>query len=263
MKEALCRAFCNDLKLTEVPAGFAVTTTFVRDDGDSVGFYIVRDRLKNGLFRLEDDGTTVPFLEAAGVEFSTSARSEAFTTLLETHGVEFDEEEMLLHTGALEEAQLPAAAMRFVSLLMRMSDFLLLTQEKIASHFREDAVRLIKERMDGRAEVHEGKEVSSALRENVPDLLLKANDRNPVAVFFGTSPQRVYEAILLQMQALYETSEEVSVITLLEHDNVINRELRKKAGNRLTAVASFRGDEIAAIDRIDREATGRVHHTVH
>lgn len=44
MKEALCQAFCGDLKLTDVPVGFAVTTTFRRDDGDSVAFYLVCDK---------------------------------------------------------------------------------------------------------------------------------------------------------------------------------------------------------------------------
>ena len=55
MKEALCRAFCGDLTLTDVPAGYAVSTTFQRDDGDSVGFYIVRDERRPLLRRAGGD----------------------------------------------------------------------------------------------------------------------------------------------------------------------------------------------------------------
>lgn len=262
MKEALCRAFCGDLTLTDVPAGYAVSTTFRRDDGDSVGFYIVRDQVRPGIFRLEDDGTTIPFLEQAGVEFTTEARANAFDSLLESHGVEFDEDEMLLHSGPLREDDLPAAAMRFVGFMLRINDFLLLTRDKVASTFKEDAAQMLRERIGDRAQISENAAVSQALADNVPDIVIRAPERRPVAVFFGSSPQRVYDAILLQMQALYEAEEDVAVIALLESDGVINRDLRRRAANRLTALPSYRGDEFEAIHRIEREAVGAAR-TVH
>ena len=263
MKEALCRAFCGDLTLTDVPVGYAVSTTFLRDDGDSVGFYIVRDRQRADRFRIEDDGTTIPFLEAGGVEFSTETRSAAFTALLDTYQVEFDEDEMLLHTAVVNEAELPAAAMRFVALLLRVSDFLLLTREKVASSFREDAARLIRERIGDRATVAEGVAVSANLADNVPDMLIQAPDRRPVAVFFGSSQQRVYEAILLQMQALYEAKEDVAVIALLENDRVVTRDVLKRAMNRLETTLTFRGDELESVHRIERAAIGTGARTYH
>jgi hypothetical protein len=54
MKAELCHSFCDELVVREVPDGFAVRTGFVREDGDSIGFYIVP--VGNGLFRLEDSG---------------------------------------------------------------------------------------------------------------------------------------------------------------------------------------------------------------
>jgi hypothetical protein len=256
LKDALCKAFCGDLTLTDVPVGYAVSTTFRRDDGDSVGFYIVRDDRRPGLFRIEDDGTTIPSLEAAGVEFSTEARSEAFATLLETHDVEFDEDEFVLRTGLLREAALPAAAMKFVSLMLRMSDFLLLTREKVASTFKEDAAQLIRDRIGDRAEIIEGEPVSASLQDTLPDMVLRAPHRRPVALFFGTSEKRVYEAILLQMQALYEAEEDIAVVALLESDGVLNRDLRRRASNRLEALPTFKGDEIEAVHRVEREVLG-------
>jgi hypothetical protein len=182
VKETLCQAFCGELTLTDVPVGYAVSTAFRRDDGDSVGFYIVKDQLRAGVFRIEDDGTTIPFLEEAGVEFSTEARSTAFATLLESHQVEFDEEEMLLHTGPLREQDVPSAAMRFVAFMLRVNDFLLLTRDKVASTFKEDAAQLLRERIAGRAEIQEGVPVSPAMGDNIPDVVVRAHNRRPVAV---------------------------------------------------------------------------------
>ena len=63
MKADLCQAFCNDITVTEVPAGLAVSTAFRRDDGDKVSFYVVTE--DSGDIRLEDDGATIPQLEGA------------------------------------------------------------------------------------------------------------------------------------------------------------------------------------------------------
>lgn len=263
MKEALCRAFCGDLRLAEVPVGFAVSTAFCRDDGDAVSFYIARDALHPNRFRIEDDGTTIPFLEASGVDFSTETRTDALSQLLSAYDVDLDETEMTIRTELLSESEIPAAAMKFVSFMLRVGDFLLLTRDKVTSTFKEDAMRMIHSKLDGRALVSENVPVSPAMGDNIPDMLIKAEGRRPIALFFGTSQQRVYEAILLQMQALYEAREDVAVIALLESDRVLSREVLRKATNRLEAIPTFRGDEIEAVHRITREALGAELGTVH
>ncbi|BAI96002.1 hypothetical protein Sj15T_03350 [Sphingobium sp. TA15] len=263
MKEALCQAFCGDLKLTDVPVGYAVTTTFRRDDGDSVAFYLVRDPTRPDIYRIEDDGTTIPFLEASGVELSTDTRSNAFQSLLESHDVEFDEDEMLLHTASLNQSELPKAAMRFLSFMLRINDFLLLTKDKVVSTFKEDAVNQILDRLEGKATIDLDKPVGRHLSDTIPDMVIRANNRPPVALFFGTSAQRVNDAIFLQMQALYEVKEAVQVIALLERENVIGHDLRRRAANRLAALPIYRGDETTAINRIEREAIGSTLGAVH
>lgn len=263
MKEALCQVFCGDLKLTDVPVGYAVTTTFRRDDGDSVAFYIVRDQARLGSYRIEDDGTTIAFLEAAGVDFSTETRAEALTVLLESHGIQFDEDEMLLHTGSMREHELPKAAMRFLSFMLRINDFLLLTRDRVASTFKEDAASGIIEKINGRAVVEQDVAVSDELSDTIPDMVIRAPNRSPVAVFFGSSPQRVNDAIFLQMRAIYEVQEDVQVVALLERETVIGHDLRRRAANRLAALPIFRGDEPSAISRIEREALGIGQETRH
>ena len=68
MIKELCDAFCDALTVRRVPCGLAVTTPFVSQDADPIGFYIVESAAERGKFRLEDDGTQVPLLEASGID---------------------------------------------------------------------------------------------------------------------------------------------------------------------------------------------------
>ena len=60
----------------------------------------------------------------------------------------------------------------------------------------------------------------------------------------------------MEMRARHEVHEECSVIALLETSRRISAKVRQQATNRLAALTEFRGDEVAAIQRIVREATG-------
>lgn len=255
MREELCNAFCNEISVKEVPAGLSVSTAFRRTDGDPIEFYIAKGPA-TGLARLEDDGKTVPYLEACGVDFETQTRAKAFETLLIEYGAEYDSAEAVIHTPFMRDAEVPRAAIRFVALLLRLSDFLLLTQEHVESTFKEDATKRIKDAIGARAVVSEGEAVSERLKEVTPDLVIRPPNRAPVAIFLGQSPQRVYEAIFLQMAALYEARMDVAVVALLEEESSISREMRQRAMNRLAAVPVYRGDEDAAIHRIEREVIG-------
>jgi len=46
----------------------------------------------DGLLRIEDDGLTMPLLEASGLDFSAGTRSEALDELLSEYGVQLDPE---------------------------------------------------------------------------------------------------------------------------------------------------------------------------
>jgi len=145
MKEELCRAFCNEISVKEVPIGLAVSTSFRRSDGDAIAFYVVRNATLSGIAHLEDDGQTIPYLEACGVDFQTQTRRKAFDALLNEYGVEYDENENIIKTSNMKENDLPRAALHFVALLLRLFDFLLLTQEHVESTFKEDAAKSIKQ----------------------------------------------------------------------------------------------------------------------
>ena len=93
----------------------------------------------------------MPYLEACGVDFETTTRKKAFETLLDEYGVEYDETENVIRTPNLREEEIPRAALRFTALLLRLYDFLLLTQEHVESTFKEDATKRIREVIGSRA----------------------------------------------------------------------------------------------------------------
>ena len=261
MKDELCEAFCGDLLVRSVPAGLAVSTTFDGPGGDALGFYVIGPN-GSGKWHIEDDGATIPLIEAVGADLETKTRSEAFKALLEEYGALYDEYTCELRTDLLIQSDLPQAAMRFVALLLRLQDLVLLTPERVASTFREDAIRDIREIVGDRAEVLEGEPVHRSLVEFSSDLLIRATGRDPVAVFLGQTDQKIYEALLLQMAAAYEANIPCSVVVLLEHGGSVSQKMRQRADNRLASVPVYRGDEQAAIARIYREALGAVR-TIH
>lgn len=256
MKTELCQAFCNDITVTEVPAGLAVSTAFRRDDGDRVSFYVTKT--DDGSFRLEDDGATIQQLEAAGVDFETDTRRRGLESLLSSIDAHFDQNDGTIKTVPFSEPELPSRALEFVGVMIRMNDFLLLTQERVASTFKEDAAEQIRSVVGDRARIRENEPVSPRLSEVTPDMVIEAPARPPVAIFFGSSTARVNDAIFLHFAALHEVKQDLSVVALLEEDNSVPSELRRRASNRLATVPVFRQDEAAAVARIAREALGAV-----
>jgi hypothetical protein len=253
VKDELCKAFCAKLEFRTVPAGLAVGTAFKLTTGEPVGFFIVGPD-ERGLYRLEDDGTTMSFLESAGADQESETRADAFTALFEEYAAKYSMETGEIATGPLSREQIPEAALKFVALLMRLQDMLLLVPERAASTFREDALRDIRQSFGNRAVIRENESISGL--DFPADAILEAQGRTPVAIYLAQSEQRVLEAIVAQMAALYETHSGCSVIALLEKETSINRRMLKQATNRLTAVPIYEGDERAAISRIEREVFG-------
>jgi hypothetical protein len=137
MKEELCRAFCESLHVVEVPAGFAFTTAFQGLTGEPLMFYAVR--LDGGFWQVQDDGTTVPYLEAAGADLTLGARAETLAKILSAHGAYYNEEAGELIIGPIEQVDIPPSALRFISLMLRVQELLQTTKEKAEAVWIEDA----------------------------------------------------------------------------------------------------------------------------
>lgn len=255
MKEQLCRAFCDELIVRNVPMGLAVSTAFSLPDGDRVGFY-VKKQPQVDVYELQDSGLIFPSLEANGLNLKNKNRREAFNSLLNEYGIHLDEDDREFRLPNVHESDLPAASLRFVSFLLRVYDLLLLNEERVASTFRSDVEQRLRQALGEQASIEENAPISSDLAEFMPDFVIRASDRNPVGVYLGTSDARILEALFVQMRAIHEVKNPVSIIALLENDRAITKKVRQQASNRLTAVTHYRGDEAAAISRITREAIG-------
>src|SRR5262249_41271359 len=140
-----------DLQITPVPIGFAVKTPFFRPDGDAVGFYI--RRAESGGLRLEDDGSTIAFLEASGIDLDLESRRELLAELLDQYHARYDENEVLIHSALLKESDLPRAALAFSALMLRIYDLLFATPKRVAKSFLEDLAELIETSFSGSAKV--------------------------------------------------------------------------------------------------------------
>ncbi|MBI1220195.1 MAG: DUF1828 domain-containing protein [Rhodobacteraceae bacterium] len=254
MKEELCTAFCEGLEIVKVPIGFAVGTNFKTDMGDNLAFYVCGPD-KNDLWYLQDDGTTVPYIEASGADLSVAAREEAFQALLADYGAVLDTDTLELKSRVLDRADVPASAMQFVALLLRVQDLALLSTERVHSTWVEEATRMLTGAVAGRATVDLKAAVFPDADEFPADLVLRSEARPPVAVFFGVSDTKIYEALLLQSYAKYQVKRDCEVVVILEEDGAVTKKARQRADNHLI-VPRFKGGKSDAIGRIVEVATG-------
>jgi hypothetical protein len=255
MKDELCQAFCDNLQVRQVPAGLAVSTGFLSSTGDRIGFY-VRQKGDAG-FRVEDNGFVLPSLEASGLSFQKSAsRAGAMNALLSQYGVSIDQGSRSFAIDGIQQADLPAAAMRFVAFILRVEDFALMSETRVSGTFREDVARMLSESIGGRAKIEQRVAIGPALPDFTADFVIKAANRKPVGVFLGTSDARILEAVIVQMRAIHEVKYDCSIVALLESGRSITANVRRNATNRLAAVTEYRGDEVASIQRIVHEAIG-------
>lgn len=265
-KDALCRAFCGDIFIRDVPVGFAVSTGFKRDDGDAIGFYVVYDTEDRSVARLEDDGMTIPTLEASGADVSDGPRAEAFVSLLSEYGVEHDESENVLHTPFMSIDKLAREAVRFVAFLLRIQDFMLVTRERVEETFKADVIRAVTERFSGRATVTTDDVISESLKDYPADVVIRPHQdlqRAPMALYIATSENKALEALVLRMQTQFVERIPCKVMMVLEtaKPQRIKERTLARAMNSFP-VAVFRGQEIPALEAIERQIFGeetRIH----
>ena len=250
MKEQLCKAFCDGIAVRSVPSGLAISTGFTLPDGDAIGFYL---READGQFLLRDSGLILPNLEASGLDLKNKNRAAALLDLEDQYGVTLDEDEREFGIDIASEADVPSAALRLVSFLLRVGDLLLLAEERVVSTFREEVEQMLREQIGERAIISKGEPLAADLEDFLPDFKIEA-DGKLVGLFLGTNDARVLEALYMQMRAEHETHSSVSIVALLENEKAISARVRQNANNRLDAVPHFRGDEASAISRIAKEA---------
>lgn len=261
MKEELCKAFCSELQVREVPAGLAVGTGFQGITGDQIGFYIVGPDTRN-MWRVQDDGATIPFIEAAGGDLEIEARSDVFDSLLEEYDTTYDPDTGELSSLPVSKNDLPQTAIQFVALLLRIQDILFMTRERAESTWVQEATRDLQSSLGNRGTIEENAAVMPSVAEYAADIVVRTTGRSPVALFFGINDAKAYEALMFHFMVNYKLKLNVPVVLLLEKDNSLTRKARTRVDNNII-VPRYRGGEHEAIGRIVETATGERLDTVH
>ncbi|MEE1611136.1 DUF1828 domain-containing protein [Microvirga sp. CF3016] len=249
--DVLKKALCGTITTRRLASGvIAVGTEFNLSDGDQIGFYVSG---KEGNYWIADDGSTIPFLEAQGVSFENNTRGSALSAMLAEYGFSYDEERAELISGPFSDEELPNAAMRFVSLRLRLQDFLLLQHPKtVANTFRDDVRQAIEATFEGKARLAFDQVVSESLPDIVADAIVDRNGVEPVAVFFGTNDMRLTEAQVLRLEAKYQAQVAVRVVSIVESQRpaAVSSRVLGRAMNRLDKVLVFRGEEKSAMQAL-------------
>ena len=249
-KDLLCEAFCSELQIREVPAGFAVRTVFTSRDGDAIGFYVTRHPSDPNLWRVEDSGLVIPMIEAAGVNLDAGVRAHVFSGILAEYGVTYDDHTSELRSEYVQQSELPSEAMRFVALLLRVQDLELLSSDTVASTFRDDVVAHLLRAFSGKLDLSFRVPPHTQLGDFEADVVIK-KDSKSLALYFATTDERVNEAVILWMESR-QRQIGLSVAMMLEREkppHINNRSLRR-AMNRLDSTTVYRGDETGSLLKI-------------
>lgn len=257
LREEICKTFCGDLSVKTLPSGIAVTTTFRDSVSDSIACFIERD--DDGWF-MADDGHFLSDTVARGIDILSGSRKDFLERILAPAGAWCDLGNLEIRTRPLEAPPSPHDILQFINALIRARDVAFWSRERVKSTFKDDAFRALVDRFAERADIWRSAPVDASMQEFPADAVLRPRAQTAVtglttAVFFVQVLDTLNEALMLWMEAREQRRSDIRVAALVE-DGTINLSSYKaqRAFNRIDTTAIFRGDEKAAIDRIERTA---------
>jgi hypothetical protein len=257
LRDSICKSFCGDLSIKALPAGIAITTTFRDAASDPIACFIEQD---NGGWYIADDGHFLPDTLARGIDVQSGPRKDFLDRILAPAGAWCDLQNLEIRTSLQQSVPRPDEILRFITALVRARDVTFWSRERIKSTFKEDAYQALVERFSGRAEVLRSSPVDASMQEFPADAIVRPRDQSPAsppttAVFFVQVLDTMNEALMLWMEAREQDRRDIRVAALIENGTInLSSYKAQRAFNRIDATAIFRGDEKAALDRIERIA---------
>lgn len=255
----ICSAFCNELQVHPVPAGYAVSTAFADSSGDRITFYVVEET--DG-FRLEDDGDYLATLVALDMPFDQGGRGKLLDAILAEGGAYWDRDTFEIKTSVFPSERLATRAISFLSALIRTRDLMFLSRERVRSAFKDDVVAALSERLGDVIVIEENSAPIPELKDFPADLVLRPRGDvgRILSVYLAASSDKLNEALVawLDHGTRYP---ELGMIAVLEDADLgrISKLRYQRAQNRRLPIAIFRGDEAEAVHRIATEMGLRLH----
>lgn len=229
---------CAPLTVSAVPLGYHIETGFRLPDGDPLDFYLVE--AEGGLFRFEDDGTTIPNALARGFDLKSAAREGMLRHMLAQEGAHYDTD-LVVRTDPVPERELGPAALRFISALVRTRDLFVLSRENVAASFADDVMRAIEASLPEALLV----EAAPANEPGSPDILLRRRDtgRKAARVYAAGSDLRLMDA-LVEHQARQPGDSPVIAVVDRRKGRVTERRFNRATNHGLAmAVVDDQGDD--------------------
>jgi Domain of unknown function DUF1828 len=250
-----CAAFCDTIALRPVPIGYVFKTPFRRPDGDAIALYVRGNSA--GEFRLEDDGQTIGFLETSGVDLDSETRFEAFSDLLKEYDSQFDENECVVHSEWMAEADIPSSAVRFSALLLRIYDLLLLSANRVRSTFKDDLIALVQQQFGPDARIDLNEPLQASMKDYIVDIIVRSPDGRSLAIFAATSELKALEALLFWREARTQNVDTVRSMLVLESAKPAEIKTRtlSRVMNSGIALASMDGEELAIRQKMAENLT--------
>lgn len=256
----ICGTFCDGLAMREVPMGYAIKTPFRSLDGDAVALYVRRSKDAPGQLRLEDDGSTVAALQEEGFGFDNEQRLAEFQALLTEHGALFDEDECLIHTDYMEEGRAAAYFLKFMSLMIRISDLRLMSRDRARDTFKADVQQFVDETFRDLAPVEFDAPPEDSLSDYIPDAIVRAPGVT-LAIFAATGEVKALEALVLWQELLRQGLSHVLPVVVLPTAKPpqIKARTMSRIINSRVSMASMDGNKWDVMQKLRQEARMSVH----
>jgi len=250
-KKSLCQYYCERVSVNPVPCGYAVSTAFLDNSSDPIGFYVVET--EDGYY-LEDDGEYLTHLVASGIDIDKGQRNEFLRNILARAEAYYEVDSYEIRTPEFGAEAMPRRAFDFVSALLRVRDLEMWTRDAVRSTFKEDALRALADRFAESANIDQNAAVNRRFWDYPADAVLRPTQAagRDTAVYFVTSNDKLNEALLLDTERKLREDQSFSVVAMFEDPDMrgISRGRFQRAQNRGLPMPVFRGDEDAALDLI-------------
>lgn len=255
MKQELCKAFCDSVSVTDLPCGFGISTTLFEIEGDPAGLYAIGPD-STGHWKLEDAGRLLPSLISSGFDLSSEQRKRALTSILETADADFDEDGLEISTGPMSKSDIPARAIRLIVALVRVSDLVQMTADRVRSTFKDDVRTALALSLPSDVEILENSPADDQIVDLRADLVLCQAGRAPVALYLAQNDLSLVEAMLMRSETHSAGEVRPLVAALLERENAVSKHTRTRAMNRLDSVGVYEGDEKQAVAKVVQFVSG-------
>jgi hypothetical protein len=256
IQEDICDALCGGFDVRKLPMGYAIRAPFSWFTGDDLTFYA---RVNEGRVRFEDDAASYAQLVGAGVDFSTDTRRGILASLMDEHGVQFDEVAMRFQTDWVSGDRAGAVSAQFLAFMHRLQDLVFTTTDRVANTFREDLFVALTNRLGERATVEIEQAVAEGFSDYVADIVVSHVSGNRIAIFTGTSEARALEAILASKELQENHVDNVIPFLIYQETNTtrVTRRTQSRALNSDLKLATWEGGLNDVLLKVERNAAGQ------